>query len=157
MTQQRQLGNVPDDVGHQLQESDERIDAIFSFGPLTPFDNAWDGATSHLRTSVCLDLGLNYTSLFQRADTIVGGPKEASGGDLDFFGRWHLLGCEKHWPGALVFNTETRHRYADVPPASLNTGTVGGTVVGFGTQDFSLVQLYWERGSYDDGLLYPCR
>jgi porin len=150
----RELSNVPDDVGYQLQESLERIDAIFPFGPLTPLHNLWDRSTGCTRESIGLDLGLNYTSIYQRADTTVNGPRDVGGGDLDFFGRWHLLGCENHWPGSIVFNTETRHKYSTIPPSSLDTGAVGGTIVGFGIRDLSAVQLYWEQGSYDDGLIY---
>jgi porin len=153
-TMQRQLGNVPDDVGYQLQESQARIDAIFRVGPLTPLHNLWSGATDHLRESIGLDLGFNYTALYQRADSTVRGPRDAASGDLDFFGRWQLTGCDDRWPGALVFDTETRHRYTDIPPARLNTGTVGGTVVSFGEQDFALFQMYWEHGSFDDGFIY---
>jgi porin len=152
-TRQRQLSNVPDDIGYQLQESEERADAIFPFGPLTPLHNLWEHTNSHLRDSIGLDLGLNYTAVYQRADTTVRGPRDAGDGDLDFFGRWHLLGCEDHWPGSLVFSSETRHRYSKIAPNDLDTGTVGGTIVGFGMQDFSLVQLYWEQGSYDDGVI----
>ena len=101
-----------------------------------------------------LDLGMNYTALYQRADTTVAGPRDVAGGDFDFFGRWNLLGSEKNCPGAFVFSSESRHRLANIPPSSLNTGTVGGTIVGFGVQDFSLVQFYWERGSYDNGKIY---
>ena len=152
-TRERQLSNVPDDIGYQLQESERRIDAIFPIGPLTPLHNAWDRTTEHLRDAACLDLGLNYTSIYQRADTTVSGPRSVGDGDLDFFGRWHLLGCENQWPGALEFSSETRHKYSEVAPNNLDTGTVGGTIVGFGEQDFSLVQLYWEQGSFDDGAI----
>jgi hypothetical protein len=153
-TQQRHLGNVPDDIGAQLLQSEERIDAIFRRGPLTPLHNFWNDATDHLRDSISLDLGLNYTTVYQRADTTLRGPRDASGGDLDLFGRWLITGCERHWPGALVFSSETRHRYSEIPPGALDTGTIGGTIVAFGTQDFSLVQMYWEQGSYDEGLLF---
>jgi carbohydrate-selective porin OprB len=96
---------------------------------------------------------MNYTAVYQRADTSVRGPRHASDGDFDFFGRWHLTGCEGHWPGSLVFNSEARHRLSRIPPTDLDTGTVGGTIVGFGLQEFSLVQLYWEQGSYEDGAI----
>ena len=152
-TRQRQLSNVPDDIGYQLQESEERVDAIFPFGPLTPLHNVWDFTNGRLREAIGLDLGLNYTAVYQKADTTVRGPRDAGDGDLDFFGRWHLLGCEDYQPGALVFSSETRHRYSEIAPNDLDTGTVGGTIVGFGTQDFSLVQLYWEQGSVDAGAL----
>jgi hypothetical protein len=154
-TMQRQLGNVPDDIGYKLLEADEPTDAIFRRGLLNPLHRIWDCKTGCLKESIGLDLGLNYTALFQHADTTVSGPRDAGGGDLDFFGRWNLLGSDKEWPGALVFSSESRHRLENIPPADLNTGTVGGTIVGFGIQDFSLVQLYWERGSYKDGRI--CR
>jgi len=146
----RQMSNVPDAIGYQLSEADESIDAIFRFGPLTPLQRCWDHSTSHLQETTRLDVGLNYTALYQRADTTVSGPRDASDGDVDFFGRWHLTGCENDCPGAIVFSSESRHRLSSIPPSRLNTGTVGGTVVGFGVQDFSLVQLYWEQGSFED-------
>ena len=149
--ERRQLGNVPEDVGRQLQESTKRVDAILPFGPLTPLHNVWEHTNGRVRESVGLDMGVNYTGVYQRADTTVSGPRDASGGDFDFFGRWLLLGCDDCCPGALVFSSETRHRYSEIPPAALDTGTVGGTIVTFGTQDFSLVQLYWEQGSYESG------
>jgi porin len=152
-SRQRQLSNVPDDIGYQLQESEGRVDAMFSLGLLTPLHNLWERTNGQLKDSIGLDLGLNYTAVYQRADTTVRGPRDASDGDLDFFGRWHLLGCEDHWPGSLVFSSETRHKYSAISPNSLDTGTAGGTIVGFGTQDFSLVQMYWEEGSYEDRLI----
>ena len=49
-----------------------------------------------------------------------------------------------------MFSSETRHKYSTIAPNRLNTGTAGGTIVGFGEQDFSLVQLYLEAGNYED-------
>ena len=149
----RQFSNVPDDVGYQLQESEQRIDAIFPSGPLSPLHDVWDEVNEHLQDSIRLDIGLNYTGLYQRADSVIRGRRDAAGGDLDFFGRWHLTGCENQWPGAIVFNSEMRHRMSGIAPADLNTGTLGGTIVSFDVQDFSLIQLYWEQGSFDDGLI----
>jgi carbohydrate-selective porin OprB len=150
----RHIGNVPDDIGAQLRESEILEDAIFPVGPLTPLHKFWDRVNGHLRDTVRLDLGMNYTAVYQRADTVVSGPRDASDGDFDFFGRWHLTGCEHNWPGSLVFNSESRHELSQIPPNQLDTGAVGGTIVGFGLQDFALPQLYWEQGSYDDGLIY---
>ena len=149
----RQLSNVPDDVGYQLYESDDQTDATLPLGPLEPLHRLWDRTNGHLRRSISLDLGLNYTAAYQRADSAIQGPKDASDGDLDFFGRWHLTGYEDEWPGSLVFSAENRHRLSKIPPADLNTGAVGGIIVGFGVQDFSLVQCYWEQGSFEDRLI----
>ncbi len=56
----------------------------------------------------------------------------------------------------LVFSTEIRHAYGDIPPAQLGDriGSLWGTTVDFDNQAFSLVQLYWDHGSFEDGLRY---
>ncbi|TWT84556.1 Carbohydrate-selective porin, OprB family [Planctomycetes bacterium CA13] len=146
----RELSNVPDDVGYQLSESDENIDSLFPYGPLTPLNDFWSRSTKRVKETRRMDLGLNYTAIYQWADTTEQGPREAGDGDLDFFGRWNLLGCERCSSLGLVFSSETRHKYSAVAPNRLNTGTAGGTIVGFGEQDFSLVQLYLEAGNYKD-------
>ncbi len=130
------LANSPDDVDAQLSESDERPDALFTIGPLEPVHREWERAVRRLRETIGLDLGLSYTTLYQRADKALPGKQtEASGGDLDFFGRWDLYNRGGAWPGALVFFTETRHRYTEIPPSDLgdNIGSLWGTVGGFTT------------------------
>ena len=146
----RQLGNVPDDIGYQLMESTETLDALLRRGPLTPLHSCWNRETDLLSDSIGLDLGLNYTAIYQWADTTVRGPRDAGDGDLDLFGRWELPKCDLGSAGAIVFNSETRHKFSAIAPNRIDTGTAGGTIVGFGVQDFSLIQLYWEAGSYED-------
>lgn len=149
--------NSPDDVDNQFSESDERPDALFPIGPLEPVHRVWERATRRFRETIGLDLGLSYTALYQRADkALPGNQTEASGGDLDFFGRWDLYNRGGRWPGALVFFTETRHRYTEIPPSDLgdDIGSLWGTADGFTTQDYALTQLYWEQGSYEDRLVY---
>lgn len=153
----RAFDNSPDDIDNQLRESDERIDSIFAVDPLQPLHNQWSRVTRELRDSIGLDLGLNYTGLYQKSDASLPGKRsEASGGDLDFFGRWNLFNQRGPWPGALVFSTETRHRYSNIPPSQLGQeiGSLWSTVVNFDTQDFALKQLYWEQGRYEDRLIY---
>ena len=153
----RDLGQTPDDIPALLQESKmDSIDSLFPKGLLEPLHRVWTTGTDRLYDEYQLDLGLNYTSLYQRASDGIRFPREGSGGDVDFFGSWLLLGSEEHWPGSLVFSTEARHRYSKIAPNQLgdNIGSVWGTTVDFNTQNFSLVQLYWERGSYEDGLIY---
>ncbi len=149
----RQLGNVPEDVGYQLQESNQRIDALFQRAPLDPLHEIWDRLNERTKTGCNLDMGVNYTAIYQWADTTVSGPKSAGDGDLDFFGRWTPFGCDRCSNQAIVFTSEWRHKYSRIAPDQLNTGTVGGTIVGFDVQDFSLIQLYWESGKYEDGFI----
>jgi porin len=153
----RGLDNSPDDIDSQLRESDKRADSFLPIEPLQPLHDQWVRLTRELRDTIGLDLGLNYTGLYQKSDEALPGKQsEASGGDFDVFGRWNLFNQGDSWPGALVFATEARHRYSNIPPSQLGEeiGSLWGTVVNFDTQDFALKQLYWEQGSYEDRLIY---
>jgi hypothetical protein len=153
----RGFDNSPDDIDSQLRESDERADSLIPIEPLQPLHDQWVRITRELRDSIGLDLGLNYTGLYQKSDEALPGKwSEASGGDFDVFGRWNLFNQGGAWPGALVFATEARHRYSNIPPSQLGeeVGSLWGTVVSFDTQDYALKQLYWEQGSYADQLIY---
>ncbi len=153
----RGFDNSPDDIDTKLRESDERADSLLAIEPLQPLHDQWVLIRRALRESIGLDLGLNYTGLYQKSDSALSGKRsEASGGDLDFFGHWNLFNPGGPWPGALVFATEMRHRYSNIPPSQLGEeiGSLWGTVVSFDTQDFALKQLYWEQGSDEDRLIY---
>ncbi len=150
------LDNSPDDVDNQLAESEGRYDALLPVGPLEPLHRQWEDVTRRLSEDIGLELGLNYTVLYQNADTsLPGRPSQAAVGDLDFFGRWNLANRGDPWPGALVFFTENRHRFTDIPPSDLGRaiGSLWGTTNGFSTQDYALTQLYWEQGSLEDRLV----
>ena len=162
----RQFGNTPDDIGSQLRESEESADSLLPFGPLTPLHEAWSRCDKRLQKSCGLDFGLNYTSLYQRAAE-GSGRRDAASDDIDFFGQWLLFGRDGGTPGLLAFSSEIRNRYDKIPPSSLGSsvGSAWGTAVGFNSQDYALVQLYWEQGSeetmvryrigkMDPGLLY---
>ena len=145
--------NSPDDVDNQLAESDKRFDALFPVGPLDPLHRQWEDATRQLEQTLGLELGLNYTVLYQDADAALPGrPSEAAVGDLDFFGRWNLVNRNGPWPGALVFFTENRHRFTDIPPSALGRaiGSLWGTTNAFSEQDYALTQIFWEQGSRED-------
>ena len=149
--------NSPDSIDNQLNESDERVDSLFPTGPLQPLHREWERATRRLRETIGLDLGLNYTGLYQRAgQSLADQQKEAGGGDLDFFGRWDLYNRNGRWPGTLVFYTETRHRYTETSPSDLGNaiGSLWGTTDAFSTQAYALTELYWEQGSKEDQVIY---
>ena len=50
-----------------------------------------------------IDLGVNYTALYQHASHVRKGPKDAMGGDFDFYGSWNLWEDDEWGPGSLVF------------------------------------------------------
>jgi porin len=149
--------NSPDSIDNQLNESDERVDSLFPTGPLQPLHREWERGTRRLRETIGLDLGLNYTGLYQRASqSLADQQTEAGSGDLDFFGRWDLYNRNGPWPGTLVFYTETRHRYTEISPSNLGDaiGSLWGTTDGFSTQAYALTELYWEQGSKEDQVIY---
>lgn len=151
------FNNSPDSVDEQLAQPLERADALFETDPLQPLHDIWERRTRQLQQIIWLDLGLNYTSLYQFSDKALPGEQsEAGSGDLDFFGRWDLVNRGASWPGALVFFTETRHRYTGIPPSELGAaiGSLWGTTNAFSTQSYALTELYWEQGSLRDRFIY---
>ena len=130
------MSNVPDDIENLLFEQRQHADAIFPFGPLAPLHDFWDESTRRSRESLGLDLGINYTMVHQKATSTISGPKDATGGDFDFYGSWQIRESDQFGPTEVFFESEWRERLSTLPPASLNTGTVGGTILTFNTQDF---------------------
>ncbi len=99
-----------------------------------------------------LDLGIQYTALYQRASE-GNGPREGSGGDLDILGAWHLIGSkEKGNEGIDAFRGEWRHKYTNIPPAQLRNsiGSLWSTTDGFNVQDFTMKEVWWEQHLFAD-------
>lgn len=154
------FGISPDDIARWLKDAQEakekKVKSLLPVDPLQPLHRLWDKANKPLE-KIGLNLGLNYTQLYQFADTALPGRhQQAAGDDLDFFGRWSLVNRGGRWPGSVAFSSEVRHALMDVPPGLLGPeiGSVWGTVFGFGQQSFSLTELYWEQGSRKDRLIY---
>ena len=107
----RGFDNSPDDIDNQLKQSDERADSLFPVDPLQPLHNQWSRVTRELRNSIGLDIGLNYTGLYQSSDEALPGKQsEAGSGDLDFFGRWNLFNRNGPWPGDAAAFSALCHR-----------------------------------------------
>ena len=151
-SEKRDFSIRPDDIPARLQEAKDKVDALFP-SPLQRLHDLFDQGNDWLQRKAKLDLGFNYTVLYQHASQAQSS-NDAAAGDLDFFGRWHLFDFDGRWPAALSFSTEWRHKFTTVSPSELgdNIGSLWGTTVGFNTQDYAMVELYWEQGSYDDGL-----
>ncbi len=145
----------PDDVTQQLEEAKRKHAGIFEHDPISLIGSWWRELDEKLAESIGLDLGLAYTIVYQRA-TEAQGPRDAAGGDLDFFGTWRLLGDEEEGnEGKIGFFTETRHSYTSIPPAELasSIGSLWKTTDGFDIQAFSLTQLWWEQHLLNDRVI----
>ena len=146
----------PNDVTQQLEEAKRKHAGIIENDPISRLGSLWRELDEKLEESIGLDLGLAYTILYQHA-TEARGPRDAAGGDLDFFGTWRLLGDEEgDNVGKIGFFTETRHSYTSISPAELkdSIGSLWKTTDGFDTQDFSLTQLWWQQDLFHNRLAF---
>ena len=147
----------PDSVDSALEQAKtDRLDTDRP-DPLGPLHDRWLKWTSHMNETVGLDLGLNYTVLFQGADAALPGKRRsAMAGDFEFNGSLDLINRDAPWTGGIDFSLQYRHQFGSETPADLggNIGSLWGTTGQFNPQGFSLNELYWSQGSYDDGLAY---
>jgi len=152
----RELSKSPDDIDSRVEEAERTIDALVEGGLPERIHEVWDGWNRTLEQNARLRLGMNYTAVFQHASAAAFGPRDAGGGDFDFFGRWQAIDKSGKWPGFVYFQTEARHRYTNISPAELgpSVGSLLGTTTTFNAQSFSLAQLYWDHGSFEDRFRY---
>ncbi len=100
-----------------------------------------------------LQLGTDYTSLFQAASDTLTSSESAAGGVYRLYGRWVPLNKDKENRGALVFKVEHSHNYGtNISPDELGAevGYLGST--GTLYSDFSLVlnDFNWAQRFNDD-------
>lgn len=135
-----------DDVNYQLDTARPRHSGILKNGPVSLLDPVIDDMNENLRKSAGLEIGLAYTTLWQRASD--GEIQDAAAGDLDLFARWRLLGKEDSKNrGILGINTEYRHDFGNDAPRDLaaDFGGLWRTSNGFGVQDPEITQCWWEQ------------
>ena len=102
-----------------------------------------------------LRIGFAWTALYQHA-TDAQGPRDASSGDFDFFGRWRPLQT-RDMLGYVIFQAEARHKlFQDITPSELgqSIGSLWGTVNAFNERSFYLKQLYWQHFLLNNTLSY---
>ncbi len=145
------VAETPNDVSNELEQSRVVVDSLFGPGLLGPLHQVWNAGANWLEDYTNLQIGMNYTFVYQYGSR-ARDETHAAGGDFDLFGSWRLFDFEGRWPARLVFATEARHRAAPIPPAELEArvGSLWPTTVGFNVEDFSLVELYWDQGSIED-------
>lgn len=141
------LKTIPD----VLAESEEKRKGLISWDPTEPISKEWNRLNSGLKKHYNLNLGIAYTSLYQGATTKLHYSDRryyqgASAGDFDLFGVLTLQGQDTCHPSSIGFSSEARHKYSSIPPRLLgdDIGSLWETVNTFNTQQYSLIQLWWE-------------
>ena len=95
-----------------------------------------------------LQLGADYSVLYQGASESLTGESNAFSGVFRIFGEWNLVGRGTKNPGSLVFNVSHRHKIGtDITPAQLglNVGYLGVTGSSFTDVGLVLVDLNWQQ------------
>jgi porin len=166
-----------DDLSRQLFErAHEFTDRLF-LKPINVVGAKWTAINDRIELKTGLRIGFAYTVLFQTTTSRVkeydppplgffrdaspreivqavrryrdeGSTRSATAGDMDFVGRWHLLGDKEAGnTGYLGFNMEWRHKFSSSAPADLSTpiGSLWNTTVGFNEQEFIMTQFWWEQ------------
>ena len=151
------FGAEPDgSVQGELSEAGSPGQAgLFPVGPVSLIEPVWGHWTDAIDEAVGLRLGFSFTALYQHAFSSPG-YRDVFGGDLDFIGKWRLLG-EKGGPnnGYLGFYTEWRMELGAPVPSTLGPeiGSAWKTTDGFTDQPYCINQLWWEQHLFDDALV----
>ena len=146
-----------DSVVSELLQAEQQYDAVFPVLVVDPVRLYWRKVKADLYDRYGLALGMNYTALFQAAsDGLPGKDRQGASGDFDFYGRWEVVNRGGSWTGSIVFSTEFRHGYGSTTPADLGTniGSLWRTTGGFNDEAFTLNEIFWKQGSFEDRVLY---
>jgi len=101
-----------------------------------------------VRQKTDVQLGQDYTSLFQRASDSLTDINSASGGVYRFFGRWLATGKGTKNTGALIFKIQHSHNYQkQVVPEKLGDelGYLGSTGLFYSDIGLVLYDLFWHQ------------
>jgi hypothetical protein len=145
---------APESIDEDLADAEERPAGLFKYGPVSLIDTAWDNLNRQTE-EIGLNVGLAYTMVFQATS---GGPgeRQALGGDTDLFGDWRLLGKPDGLNnGYLYFAAEYRNACTEIAPNELGgqIGSLWGTTNGFGEQDLTFKEVYWQQHFSKDRLI----
>ena len=117
-----------------------------------------------VRETSDVQLGQDYTSLYQKASDSLTDVDSASGGVYRFYGRWLAAGKGTKNMGALVFKVEHSHKYrADIAPEDFGQqlGYLGSTGLLYSDLKWVLNDFNWQqkindgRGGFIVGRLDP--
>jgi len=138
---------TPAGVGNQLIEDEFIRKKTVGIPYIDDALKPWFDLKSHINEKYGLNLGIDYTALFQKSSNNMG-ENSAAGGIFSIFGKWTLLGRESKNTGSLVFLIENRHRLGtDIAPQllGLEAGYLGSTGSLFIDVGWILPSFYWEQ------------
>lgn len=151
----------PEEISNSLKLRHSVVEekSLLPFAPLQPVKDAWTSFNDVLVKKFNLDLGIDYTTLYQNMSTsLPGTDSDGFGGDIDVTGKWTLLQSGKKWEGSVAFWAEGRHHiHTDLSPGDLfpNVGSVMGPTDTFDSnQHFTMREIYWQQGSKDAHFMY---
>lgn len=142
---------APGDITELLEEAVPKKEGLLRRYIFPGFEKRVIEEFENINEKLNLDIGVAYTSIYQRASQSLG-QYEAAGADFRIFGTWKLLDKGPENWGIFGFSGQERHKYTSISPSLLGPtiGLLSRTVAGFNQQDFSLVQLWWEQHLGDD-------
>jgi porin len=134
----------PSSTGAQLIEDNQRQAGDFVQDAIP----GWFAFKDKLMNEYGLAIGINYSTLYQKASDALG-EDNAWGGIFQLPASWTLLNRGSKNTGTLVFKAENRHRIStDLAPQNLGIQGIGAaSIVGtqFSDKDWMLTNLYWQQ------------
>lgn len=148
------LNSSPNDVSQLLSTLKEENNSIITQTPLTPFFKKWERAAQQLDQKTGLNLGLDYVPLLEHAYQTLG-RQNASGGELQLFGKWSLLKEKKHSP-LIGFKIEDKHRYSPIYPSQLaeQFDSIIKTVSGYKLLNPSVTELWFQSALINNSMAF---
>jgi hypothetical protein len=150
----------PENLLPAIQERRTQKKSLFPVSPLRRFHEAGDRAKERLYEAAHLQLGVNFTHLFQwLSEAPLGGDTWGTATTMDFVGSWELLDRGGPKQGQFFFLAQGRWEYGTTGPERLGTEGVGSLVGTANTFSeyvpaFIVRNFYWQHGSEDSGWAY---
>ena len=134
----------PSSTGAQLIEDNQRQTGDFIQDAMP----GWFAYKDRMMDEHGLALGINYSTLYQKASTALG-EDNAWGGIFQLPASWTLANRGSKNTGTLVFKAENRHKIStDLSPQDLGIQGIGAaSIVGtqFSDKDWILTNLFWQQ------------
>jgi porin len=138
----------PGSVRGQLEEDDRIKSPAFRFPKIDKMLRPWFDWKTHVNEQHDLQLGMDYSTLYQSLDDSTGGMDDAWSGVVRVYGKWALTGRGTQNTGSLFLKVEQRHETGtDIAPTSLagQAGYLGITGLNFNDAGLLLGDINWQQ------------